>query len=904
MAGALELGKAWITVGVDHRGLPSELAKVNGTVVKALQQMGDSAAGVYKSVHAAGGKFMGSGVGGAAAGAMAGGVGGAARGFFQGGPAGAVRGGAAGAATGAAGGLFAGLRSGGAAGGGAATNEALQQTAESTQNLSDHAKDAAKSIEDLSAKQLQAAETAKMMSAATAVMFGTIAAFGKNVLSRGIGLATEFEKTTVEMEVMIGTAEETKKTLADITAFAVATPFEMPQLLAVSKQLITFGDRGTKLMETLKVLGDASGGTNEKFQLLGAVFNKIRGTNRLLTEEFRQLSNRGILSLQDIAKHYKISTAAANKMMTDGKISFAAFSKILKSTTEQGGRYYKMMELTSRTMDGLGSTFRDAVGITYRFIGTPLLPYLKILTMWATNIVNVFGSLVQMGGEIASFAVVSVVAFSTLGAAIFGCRIAMMLLGVQAKSTFQMMIIGIRAVMKVTVWLAVAAAIGALVGWFVRLKPVQEFFTAAWKIVGETLDKVTKLFGELWTMTQGPTNQSTSAIKGFAGWVDFLGHYIDNCLIRFKAFYISILPQITQIGTLWFGLTDNLQRIFFSAVEAISSFLFGGTGHWMDTFEGFVTFAVTWVEYFLDVFVFFTTDLGLTWQLLCTNLAYYVMVAIDQIMVIWNTMVATVMALGYSLFTTFYVAFENIGKAAWGLGEEFLAWGAYALGVMSDIAHNILLAFKRTFLEAGHIATAVMVGIKAKLAGGNYQEAYRNSMNISKKEYDAVQSLQYLEVGAKGKQDYDLMQKNKTKMKFKDPIEEGFDAFTETFTNNMGADSPMKAQIDALGEQAKSITGAINQKKKQDARDRIAIDEPKKKALDDKKKLEAAPETTAALTQGKYGFSDIGNKIQEELLKGKDGTAEKQLAATEAGNTIQGDILTGVKKLAPPGVKN
>ena len=902
MAGALELGKAWITVGVDHRGLPSELAKVNGTVVKALQQMGDSAAGVYKSVHAAGGKFMGSGVGGAAAGAMAGGVGGAMGGFSQGGPAGAVKGGIAGAARGAVGGLFAGAA--GAAGGGAATNEALQQTADSTKALADQTRDAANSVEALSVKQAQAAETAKMMSAATAAMFGSIAMFGKNMLSKGLGLAAEFEKTTVEMEVMMGSAEETQKTLADLTQFAIATPFEMPQILGVANQLITFGERGDKLMESLKLIGDASGGTNEKFQLLGAVFNQIRGAGKLLTQDFRQLSGRGIISLQDIAKYYKTTTVAANKMLSDGKISFESFRKILKRSTEEGGRFAGMMERTSHTMKGLKSTFDDSVNIAYRFVATPLLPYIKMLTIFATGAVNVFSKLALAGGEIVSFAIVAVVGFAMAGTAIYGARIAMMLLGVQAKSTFQMMKVGLFAVMKAGPWLLVAAAIGALVGWFVRLKPVQEFFTAAWKIIGETLDKVTKLFGELWAMTQGPTNQSTSAMKGFAGWVSRTGYYIDNCLIRFKAFYISILPQITQIGTLWFALTDNLQRVFNQAVTAISNYLFGGTGNWMDLFEWFISTAVTWIEYFLDVFVFLTTDLGLTWQLLCTNVAYYIVVAVDSILVIWNTLVATVIALGHSFLTFYYYVFQNIGKAVWGLGEEFVAWGVYALGVMEDVCHNILLAFKRTFLEVGHIATAVAAGTKAKLTGGDYLTAFRESMNASKKEYDATPELQYKEIGAKAKEDYDLMQKQKTEMVYDDPALLAQQAFAETMVSWQGADSPMKAQIDALDEQAKSLTGVINQKKKQDAMDRIAIDGPKKKALDEQKKLEAPPETVATLTQGKYGFAEIGNKIQDELLKGKDGAAEKQLAATEAGNKTQVDILAGVKKLAPPGVTN
>lgn len=791
MAGALELGKAWVTVGVDGRGLAADLSRTSSEVTDSLNQTGSAAAAV----------------------------------------------------------------------------------------------------------QQQVSDSAKMMSMATAAMFGTIAHMGKSMLSKGLGLASEFEKTTTEMEVMMGSAEETEKTMADLTAFAVATPFAMPQILGVANQLITFGERGEHLMETLKMLGDASGGTNEKFQLLGSVFNQVRGAGKLLTQDFRQLSGRGIISLQDIAKYYKTTTAAANKMLSDGKISFESFRKILKKSTEEGGRFANMMEKTSHTMEGLTSTYKDSVSIAYRMVATPLLPYMKMLTIFATSAVNAFGALAREGGEIVSFAIVAVTAFASVGAAIFGCRIAMQLLGVQVQSTMQMFRIGIGAALRVMPWIAVAAALGALVGWFVRLKPVQEFFTTAWKIIAETLDKVTAMFTKLWKQTQGPAQQSIAVMTGFAGWVSMLGYYVDNCINRFTAFYLSILPQITQIGTLWFALTDNLQRVFNQAVSAISGYLFGGTGNWMDYFEWFVEAALSWVEYFLDMFVFWTTDLGLSWSLVCLNLQYWVQFAFDNIINIFQMLGAYIIATGAGFVVAYWEYFKDIIKAVWWVAQMIIPWGAYMVQVMGDVAYNFVVKFQTAFTEIGDFFKATWDAICAYASGGSYSEAFDKKIADLQKERKGQADWQAVEVGAEAKKKYKEATKNIANPNFVNPLAAGKAAFDSTYNALKGPGLQESAASKALKAQAQAVTDQINEKKKQDAKDRL--DPNAKKKLDaDKAKTDPLPAAMATLTQGKYGFAEIGNKIQDELLKGKDGdVAQKQLSALELGNQTASKQLDATKAL-------
>ncbi len=189
--------------------------------------------------------------------------------------------------------------------------------------------------------------------------------------------AGTFEQTVIAFETMIGSVKETQDTLANLTEFAAKTPFEMPEILQAARGLIQFGERGQELMGTLNMLGNAASGTSTSFGMVALIFNQIRGVGKLLTQDFRQLSTRGIISLADIAKYYKVSTEEAQKMLSAGKITFEEFRKIMAGLSGEGGRFANLMEKQSHSYLGLWSTFKDEVGLVSRAFGEQLLPMAK-----------------------------------------------------------------------------------------------------------------------------------------------------------------------------------------------------------------------------------------------------------------------------------------------------------------------------------------------------------------------------------------------------------------------------------------------------------------------------------------------------------------------------------------------
>lgn len=72
------------------------------------------------------------------------------------------------------------------------------------------------------------------VAAGAVALLAPAALLGKGILSQCIGAAAYLEQTRIEMETLLGSAEETQKALDNLTKFAAETPFEMPQLTQIA----------------------------------------------------------------------------------------------------------------------------------------------------------------------------------------------------------------------------------------------------------------------------------------------------------------------------------------------------------------------------------------------------------------------------------------------------------------------------------------------------------------------------------------------------------------------------------------------------------------------------------------------------------------------------------------------
>lgn len=206
---------------------------------------------------------------------------------------------------------------------------------------------------------------------------GVVGGAADLVALSALKVSANIEQIKISFTTMLGSAKEANDTLKNLFHFADTTPFTQGEVLEAARGLVTFGERGKDLYDTLNLIGNAASATGTQFSMLALIFNQVRGVGHLIQQDFRQLSTRGIISLDDLANHFKITRTEANQMLTDGKIGFNDLRETLKELNAEGGRFAHMMVQQGQSLAGLMSTLSDTITRVLQDIGDTLATVVK-----------------------------------------------------------------------------------------------------------------------------------------------------------------------------------------------------------------------------------------------------------------------------------------------------------------------------------------------------------------------------------------------------------------------------------------------------------------------------------------------------------------------------------------------
>ena len=163
----------------------------------------------------------------------------------------------------------------------------------------------------------------------------------------------------MQEKTLLGDADKANKLLADIKATAATTPFTLEGLADASRTLLSFGVSAEKIIPTMRMLGDVSGGNSEKLKSLTLAYAQVQSTGRLMGQDLLQMINQGFNPLQIISEKTGKSMAQLKKEMEQGAISSRDVAEAFKIATSEGGRFFKSMETQSQTLAGRISTLQD-----------------------------------------------------------------------------------------------------------------------------------------------------------------------------------------------------------------------------------------------------------------------------------------------------------------------------------------------------------------------------------------------------------------------------------------------------------------------------------------------------------------------------------------------------------------
>lgn len=179
----------------------------------------------------------------------------------------------------------------------------------------------------------------------------------------------EFQQLEVAFTTLLQSKEKADALMSQMVDLAAKTPFDLQGVASGARQLLAYGFAAEDITDTLTRLGNVAAGLGLNLQDLTWLYGTTAVQGRLYTRDVMQFQSRGIDLAGELATQLGKTRAEINQMVTDGKIGFPEVQKAIESMTNEGGKFYNLMQEQSKTITGLISNLGDALDTMFNDIG-------------------------------------------------------------------------------------------------------------------------------------------------------------------------------------------------------------------------------------------------------------------------------------------------------------------------------------------------------------------------------------------------------------------------------------------------------------------------------------------------------------------------------------------------------
>lgn len=201
------------------------------------------------------------------------------------------------------------------------------------------------------------------------------------------------ESFRISLETMLNSKAKADKLSAEIVDLAKKTPFTLQELQDGTKALLAYGFQAEKIIPLTQTLGDISAGIGkDKLPQLTMALGQVYGNLKLMGQEANQFVQAGVPLFEELSKASHKSVGQLREDMSNGAISYQMVEDALKSMTQEGGRFYQLMERQSQSLEGKLSNLEDSF---YQFkvqLMSVFADGTKAVLDFLTNGVNVLAS--------------------------------------------------------------------------------------------------------------------------------------------------------------------------------------------------------------------------------------------------------------------------------------------------------------------------------------------------------------------------------------------------------------------------------------------------------------------------------------------------------------------------------
>lgn len=185
-----------------------------------------------------------------------------------------------------------------------------------------------------------------------------------------IQIRGEFQSLEIAFETMLGSKVKAETLMSQLTQTAAKTPFDLQGIANGAKQLLAYGIEAEKVNDTLVRLGNIASGLSLNLNDLVWLYGTTMTQGRLFTQDLRQFMGRGIPLAEELAEQFGVTTDKVGELVTAGKVGFPEVQKAIEAMTNEGGKFYNLMEKQSSSLTGQISNLSDAWDMMLNEIGT------------------------------------------------------------------------------------------------------------------------------------------------------------------------------------------------------------------------------------------------------------------------------------------------------------------------------------------------------------------------------------------------------------------------------------------------------------------------------------------------------------------------------------------------------
>lgn len=151
-----------------------------------------------------------------------------------------------------------------------------------------------------------------------------------------------------------------------------------------AQTMMAFGMESSVVTDRIKRIGDLTLGDAQRAQSMTLALAQMTATGRLQGQDKLQMVSAGWNPLQALSESTGMSMAALEEQMSAGKISADMVWQALERATDEGGKFYGVMDAIANTPMGQYQQMMGSVNETVISIGQTLMP----IVTWIMQIVN------------------------------------------------------------------------------------------------------------------------------------------------------------------------------------------------------------------------------------------------------------------------------------------------------------------------------------------------------------------------------------------------------------------------------------------------------------------------------------------------------------------------------------